>query len=240
MEAIIKIRRFFKKNYGIVELWETSAICTWPEVFIERVLSKKVHVIVAEGTIHELSAGRHHHEVCRKLYYFIMDAKKTGLIIIDVPKTEMMAMPIDDQIVIGAYERYRKGYNITLVTCDVDQASKAENRGVNVQLLKGNKEQQSSKILKPKQTTIKKEEDKPKKIEEVDGELVIPCITKGNVIYINVRQGVIVYDAKGKRKIGRDNLIAVSIMDILVYREQKYMIQSTTDTYINLKRIDST
>lgn len=240
MNIFVKLKKFFRRRDEVFEIWDTSALSTWSDIFMKNVLSEKIRVIIAEGTNHEISNGRHNHKVCRTVYHFIRKYKKVGLIEIDIPKNEMLSAPIDDQVVVAAYERYKKGFDITLVTCDVNQASKAEDRGVKVQLLKGVRdEDEISEKIDNHTSSVKTKNQAKLEIKETQSELVVPCITKSNKVYINVKQGIAVYDAKGKRKIGKENLIEVSKADSLVYKERKYSIEAVADTYIALKKFDS-
>lgn len=239
MNIIVKLKKLFMKKAGIFEVWDTSAISTWFDEFVKSAITQGIKVIVPEGVLHELSAGRHSYEKCRDAYNFINRTKNENVIVY-VTKDVMRSWPIDEQIVAIAYEYHKKGYDVRLVTCDRDQANKAYYRGVSYRLLKGNREYPIAKKENLQQSNSQpKVENKPYKTAPVRKALSIPCVTKNSVKYISVKYGIAVYDAKGKRKIGRDNLIAVSNTDVFTYKEHNYKIESVTDTSIFLRRIDS-
>lgn len=224
--VIIKIKNFFRRHKGLFEVWDTSAISTWFDIFENHVNADGINVIVPEGVSHEISMGRRAYEKCRVAYEFINEAKKNGKLTVYVTKDNMRSWLVDEQVVAIAYEYHKKGYSVKLVTCDRDQSVKADYRGLKAELLKGKR---------PAETETEKEQP----ILATENELKIPCITRGKITYVNVKQGMAVYDTKGKRKIGRNNLIEIASTDTLIYKDLRYKIQMVLENEILLKRMSS-
>lgn len=54
--------------------------------------------------------------------------------------------------------------------------------------------------------------------------------------YISAKHGVAVYDNHGKRRIGKNNRVQVSLRDKVVYDEEEYILVIFTDTHAILKK----
>ena len=236
MNVFIKIKNFFRRHAGQFEVWDTSAISTWFDKFKEKINKQEFNILVPEGVSHELSMGRHNHEKCRIAYDFIQNAKKEGKLKVIVTKDKMRSWAIDEQVVATAYDYFKKGYNVSLITCDRDQANRATYRGMDVKCLNGTRIRKIPNAVNKHrfvETNVKTDINS-------DGKIKVECLRKGKLLYINVNRGIAVYDSKGKRKIGRDNLIPVINSDVFVLRNCSYMIESAVDNYIILKKVDGT
>lgn len=242
-KLILEFKRWLRKG-AKVEVWDTSAISTWFDEFTKSVNTGLVEVIVPEGVEHELSKGRRNHENCRVAHNYIKSNKiskinPNGKIKVYVTDDNMRSWPIDEQVVGIAAKHYKKGYNVTLVTCDRNQSDKAQDMEIEVCLLAGNR----AYPVKPKILTERPErfQRKPETtIPQAKDQISVPCVAKGNMIYIDVNQKVAVYDAKGRRKIGKDDLIPVTASDTYKYREATYQAASITKKELTLKKMDST
>lgn len=235
MNIIVRLKRLFRKNAGEYRLPDTSAWSTYLDK-IKKWVEQGEKVVVTEGTRQELRDGYRKYEVCRLAYDYISSNPK---LLFPITKDKMKSWPVDDQNVAIAYEFYNKGLNVTFVTCDREQAHKARIRGLNVELLPGHSSQpkkvnEPKRVVKPAQSLKAIESE----IEvKSDGELTVPCITKGKERYISVKLDVAVYTNKGKRRIGRENLVPVQPTDVLSYMNCNYTIEQITDTYIALKKM---
>ena len=255
MNVVIKIKRFLRRNSRTIEVWDTSAISTWFDRFVESISKEGVQVVVPDGVEHELSSGKRKYENCRKAYEYIMANKVTqsnpqGKLKVYVIDDQMRAWAVDDQVIGIATKYYRQGYDVKLVTCDVDQCNRAKDRMLDVILLKGvrfnsNKKQENApKPEKANQVSqpIRRQNVQEKNtasIKQDKDQLVIPCVRKGNELYISVDHHVSVYDSKGRRKIGRGELVSITTKDSFVYKEKNYELVSLTSTELTLKKMDS-
>lgn len=243
---MIKLKNMFRRHCGKIEVWDTSAIRTWFDKFVEHVNKDGINVIVPEGVRHELSAKRHEIKECRDAYDFIAKAKKDGKLTVYINKIYMYACVIDMQVVLIAYEYYRKGYNTTLVTCDCDMKDRAVDRSVPVELLHGNRNDVQQQVhivndVKPQQEFLEgasTDQTVESQFDECEGESVIPCELINKVPYVNTRT-VAVYDYRGKKKIGANSKVAVTEKDIILYRGDRYMLKDVKPRFILLKRMDS-
>jgi len=230
---IISIKRLFRYSKQQYYVYDTSYISRCFGRFVKEVEKGNAKHVVTEGVAHELSAGRREHEICRKAYSYINGSNSPENLEVAVTPDSMHSWPVDDQVVAIAYEYFKKGYNVTLVTCDVDMANKAKYRGLKFELVPGSRNVKSEipneEIRKKSQFNIASVENKEL--------LRVPCVVKGKTTYINVGQNVAVYDSKGKRRIGKERLIPVIITDTLNYKGVYYKILSLTDNCIHLRKV---
>ena len=229
MKLILRFKQFLKRKKGEHEVWDTSALSTYPEKVREHV-KNGVNVVVTDSSVRELSVARHKYDQIREIHDFIINNLKAY-----VTKDKMKSWTVDDQIGAITYELFNRGLKIKLITCDKNQAYNARLRGLNVLLLPG-KPRTHHKTEVPVETTS------TKKLEEnitlmSEDEISVPCITKGKEIYISVKCKISVYNSKGKRRIGKDNLIPVLPVDVLVYMNNKYVIKNVEGTKIILKKM---
>lgn len=240
MNVFVRLKNLLKKNKGKYEIWDTSAVSVWLDRLIATLNSEsKITVIIPEGVVHELSAGRRNYDRCKKAYEYITTCKSSKLKI-EVTEDSHRAWTIDEQIVATAEKYYKKGYKAVLITCDKDEAYKAGLKGIESEVLytkkQGGKEK-SQKILRTTQTVIKKEPKKEPEIA-VEGEnITIPCIVINKGKYINLIRGIEVYSPNGKRKIAKDNMLPVCLYDKVIFMDIEYTISQITDTYISLKKV---
>jgi len=236
MSIIVRLKQMLRMHKGNYEVWDTSAISNWLDVFKSKVKAGKTTIILHEGVVHELSVGRRNHEICRKAYEYVISLKSDRILKIST-RDATRSWTIDEQVVDAVAEYHKKGYNVYLVTCDKDQAYKAEIKGLECMYLNVNKEDVNKKpsINKPvKATTTEKPQD-----TIATPILNIPCIKKNKINYIDVKCRITVYDNRGKRKIGKNELIPILISDRFEYKNHIYAIQALTDAYVTLKRVDS-
>lgn len=242
-----KLKKLFINSDKHFEIWDTCAISTYFDKFLDSVNKEEIHVIVPEGVSHELSAGRRAREVCREAYKFINESKN-GKLTLYVTKDYMRSWKVDEQVVAIAYEYYKKGYNVTLITCDRDMANNAENRGLTVNLLKGNRNQaqqiqvENNIEKKPEPEKIEQEkrvEDKPTNT----GEIVIDCEWVDGVPYVaDNNLPVTIYDFKGKKvnphTMANGTKLPVRRGSVAVYEGNRYTF-NLKGGKILLKRMDS-
>ena len=241
MSIIVRLKQMLRMHKGNYEVWDTSAISNWLEVFKSKIESGKTTIILHEGVVHELSVGRRNHEICRKAYEYVISLK-SDMILKIATRDATRSWTIDEQVVDAVAEYYKKGYNVTLVTCDKDQAYKAEIKGLKCRYLIVKKD---DVIQKPEidklEKTLKK--DEPKEVKEIKKTvaapiLEIPCIKLNKINYIDVKHRITVFDNRGKRKIGKNELIPILFSDTFEYMNHRYAIQALTDTSITFKRVD--
>lgn len=235
MNIIVRLKRLFRGNAGEYRLPDTSAWSGYLDD-IKKWVKQGIKVVVTEGTRQELRNGYRKYAECKEAYDYITS---TPELVFPITGNEMKAWPVDDQNVAIAEKYYNKGFDVTLVTCDKEQAHKARIRGLNVSLLRGQsyhykKNNEFQKTTKPVQN------EKPVEPEvevKSNGEVAVPCITKGKEKYISTKHDVEVYSNKGKRRIGRENLILILPTDVLVYNDCNHTIQEMTDTYVTIKKM---
>ena len=227
MSIIVRLKRLINKRKGVFQVWDTSAIITWLDR-LKTELDNGTNVIVPEGVVHELSVKRRSHERFKNAYTFVKECVVKNMKV-HVTSDKMRPWAIDEQVVAITYnEYYKKGYEVKLVTCDHDQAYKARLRGMEVELLAGNRSIQKAN---PDETAPVIEEVKPEE------EMAVPCVMRGKEHYINVKSKLSVYNAKGKRKIGKNDWLLVDSTDVLACGEYKYLIRAMTENSLLLKKM---
>lgn len=243
MNIIVRVKQVFRKNKGCFEVWDTSAMSNWLDKFIEKVNGKNnIILVVPEGVVHELSVGRHRFERARNAYEYIKNVNSTK-VIKEVTDDKIRSWTIDEQVIDVVWKYYKKGYNVRLVTCDQDQAYKAEIKKLKCTLLKGIRTQQMDKqpkediqkvnsIVKPNRPTIFP--------TELKGELTVPYKRVGKENFIDVKTRIAVYDNRGKRKIGKAEMISIRLTDTFVYKNITYRIAKMEHNILTLKRENST
>lgn len=242
MCIVLGFKQWIHRNDRAVMVIDTCVISNFFEWFVNVVNSGEFLIVVPQGVFREICTGRQKYEVCRRAYKFIEKAKKDELLIVPVASDKIKSWVVDDQVVAEAERYFKKGHKTELVTCDYNMASNAQDIGVPVNLMRAPKnrlEDQLDKInAKRNNKTEKQETGVLTKEETSDNELKLPCITKNKTTYISVKQGVAVYDVKGKRKVGRDNLIIVTSTDIFEYNQHNYMVKSIGKDVIHLKKVE--
>ena len=231
VSIIVRIRRLLKNQKNKIEIWDTSAIRAWFDRLMDALnVGSKEKVVIPEGVMHELSASRHNSITCREKYNFL-SSYTGGRLMIHVTDDKKRAWSVDEQVIAALQEYHNKGYNVTLVTCDRDQAYRARLKGLAVELLAGSKPAEDVKTIleEGENVTLKK---------DVAEQITIPCITKGDDSFISVKLGFAVYGNTGKRKIGKQNLIQIAKSDVLEHDERKYRISNMSNTCILLARVN--
>ena len=243
MNIIVRVKQMLKKNKGCFEYWDASATVNWPDLLKEKISGNNdVIVVITEGTMHELSGLRHSIKKAREVYWFIKNVKSSKLII-EVTDDKTRSWTIDEQVVNAVYKAYKKGYDVRLVTCDQDQAYKAEIKKLKYTLLRGARYPQ---VEKQPKGNIQKSSDKPKSNQptilptEIKEEITVPYKKVGKENYIDVKTRISVYDSRGRRKIGRANMISIQLTDTFVYKNITYRIKNMEQNILTLKKQNST
>ncbi len=247
MDVILGIKRILRKHEGIFEVYDTSAAINYPNKLKETVeQDNNIIVVMPEGTVHELSLIRHRIENARIAYEYIKRTQSNKLIK-EVAADSTRAWTIDEQVIDIVYKYHKKGRVVRLVTCDQDQAYKAGLKKLTCVLLPGSRTTQTVRQLKettPKNAFGTKSQltsKQPQNItSEIKDEINVPYKKIGKENYIDVNTRIAVYDNKGKRKIGKAELIKVLITDSFVYKNQNYRIIKIEDSILTLKRVGST
>lgn len=244
MSLLTHIKKLINGNRK-VQVWDTSAISNHYNAFIKTVSDGKVEVIVPEGVLHELSEGRHQFAICKKAYEFIM--RNDDKIKIAITPEETRSWTIDEQVVYITGKKEKNGYDVSLVTSDRDQEYKAKLHGVKTKYKevvvpsrdkKYNDKDSTEDIYKRPKTSKRDNFEETKKYD-----FNLSCITKGKVHYVSLQQFVNkdvafeVLDSKGKRKIGKENFIAILPEDKVKINDIKYKIAVMHENYIGLLKI---
>ena len=238
MKVKDKIVRFFRglnKNVPLIEVWDTSAVIKCLNEFQKSVDSEdNIKIVVTEGVFHELSVGRHKYEKARNAYKYILNNKSEKLITVST-EDKIRAWTIDEQVVYVAVGYRKKGYDITLVTCDRDQAFKAELQGVKTRWIDIN--------LVGKKESYRKESTKVVFSSEgndtfgkVGEEMKLAYTMQGKEMYVPLKRGMSVLDHRGRRKIGKDERVKIERTDTVRYYGVNYRIETIANSEIVFKK----
>lgn len=243
MNIIVRFKRLLRMHKGRFEVWDTSALSNWLDKLKREIERKeRITVIIPEGVIHELSVGRRNYERARLAYEYIKNSD-TERLRVDVTDDNKRAWTVDEQVVAVVEKYANKGYNVTLVTCDIDQAYKAKLKKLNVNLLKSYKEfdaKNPTENSKQNKTNSIKLGKPIIEIPQPTDEISIPLIQIGKEKYISVKHRIEAYDNKGKRKIGKFEKIPILPTDSFKCQNYTYRIQAITNEKLILKRVDTT
>lgn len=177
---------------------------------------EKGKIILLQSIYHKLSEGS---GLYNDAYYGITNNNSDKLLFYHI-KDELLAFPIEEQIIKVAQKYFKKGYDIKIVTCRCDMANKAKLNGIEVEILSINNG-----------GNIMKFENKNKIIENTEEETVlldkitIPYITRGKQLYISTKNKIDVYDRRGIRRIAKNKLLFVQLSDTFLSGKTKYIIQ---------------
>jgi len=230
VRIIVWLKRLLKKVKAKAQVWDTSAVSNYFEDFREVVEKGEVKVFVPEGVSHELHAGKSYH--CEAAYDYIISSERQGKI--RVIPIENKA-EVDYQVIELAKRLWAESYDVTLVTCDKEQATNAERRNVEtlrLPVIVSRREaynwcQKSEAVFEPVET-----KENTEKLGA--SEVVIPCIKRGN-LYLIKASSAAVYTHKGKRKFGREGFIEVNQNDVCEIGGIKYEIFKMKEKNIVLR-----
>ncbi len=228
---------FFRKLTNTrkrIEVWDTSAVSHWLDMLAKTVDEGKVDVIVTEGVIHELSVGRHKFEKARNAYFYVRDTEKENLLKL-VTEDKIRTWTVDEQVVYVAEQYHKEGHDVTLVTCDQCQSFRAELKGLKTNLLDGRREVPAHFQVKSKPKVVATAGENA--TNKFGGEIKLDYKKRGNELYIPLVSGMEIYDARGKRRIGKNGQVQISKTDRVLYYNLKYSITQLTDTKVVLTRI---
>lgn len=234
---IVRIRRAFTNHNYIYEVWDTSAVSVWLDKLKERItVDTNVKVVITEGVIHELSVGRHKYEKARNAYRYIKQIESDN-VIKEVTMDKIRAWTVDEQIIFTADTYHKKGRDVTLITCDQDQAFKAELRGLKVKLLEAVRPELEKQIVTPNYSRVVFVSSSKEPPAKLGDEITLTCSKLGKEHYLDVKSGMVVYDNKGKRKIGRNKLVPITISDRVSYYNMDYFVKSISDRQVILNKM---
>ena len=253
MSIIVQLKRLIRKDKGCFEVWDTSAISNWFELLTERVEAKgKNKIVLPEGVVQEISDGRKHYVSCRVRFDYITKLKSKNVVKYPTP-SDIRLWKVDEQVVEIAYRYFKEGYEVKIVTCDRGMAYAAEIKGISVELLEGKSPEErvddidkkvnvtvpiiikkpevpSYKVVSPQKIIKEKNTPPPEK-------LFVEYTKVGKQMYISVSEKIEVYDNKGKRKIGKQEKIPITLLDKFIYKNNRYEVQSVNKEHIVLELI---
>ena len=240
MDLLIGIRRRLKKQKDPIEVWDISAIRNWLDRMQSRLELGKTVIVVPEIVIRQLSDSG---KVVDVLAYNYILSYSGDKLYYATTATEKRDMSYNEQILSIQEDYYNKGYNVTLVTCNTIQSHMAEERKLGCLLFVGNKPNKNLQNEKTQKNQKKVEESSMSKVKNKQVCSVSPeqmevknkKIGKDN--HILTRAGVEVYDNRGKRRIGKNSLVKVQLMERVVYDGTEYIVTAATSETVVLKRI---
>lgn len=235
MRIIVWLKRLLKKAKAKAQVWDTSAVSNYFEEFKEVVEKGEVKIFVPEGVSHELHVGKSYH--CAVAYDYIVSAERQDKI--RVVPIENKA-EVDYQVIELAKMLWAKSYDVTLVTCDKEQATNAERRNVETLRLPVviNRPERREPYNWKKEPTLEPMESKAVTESLNNSEVRIPCIKRGNVYFIRASAAA-VYTHKGKRKFGREGFIEITSNDVCEIGGKKYEVCKIKDKNIVLRTYSS-
>lgn len=236
MSIIVWLKRMFRGRKQEFEVWDTSAISIWTDKFKSQLQSEtSTVVVVPEIVFKQLSAGKHKFERARKAYEYILEYTGNKLRFAVVNK-ESRKLSANEQVISVVEEYYNKGYNVTLVTCNHNQADMAEIKKYKVFLLAGNRKNKPNNDNQ-KVGNFNMANNKKEVVGNLnEDEKRVKCKKIGKNTYIAMYPGVAVYDNRGKRRIGQNNKVMVSLFERVVLDDVEYMVKDITETRVILKR----
>jgi len=250
MKIITFIKRLFRKGKKY-QIWDTSALSNHFEAFknILKVQSD-VTVVIPEGVSHEISVGRRNNENCKEIYKFIEGNVRNPRLILAVTPDSIRSWEIDEQVIYTTQKYYDKGYTTTLITCDRDQSFRAKLKKLDVKLIPAKKSKSNEQLECEKEQPDVKVESVPQvvpmtaqdkvaheMVDEEKEEIDLPIRVVGKQCWLDFDKNVSVYDAKGKRKIFRQEGVTISNDDVIYYKETAYTIRSISKNTVNLVKM---
>lgn len=240
MKLITIIKRVFRKGKHY-QVWDTSALSNHFESFKNTLKSREnIKVVIPEGVSHEISVGRRNNDNCKEIYKFIEGNVRNPRLIVAVTPDSTRSWAVDEQVIYTAQQYNERGYTTTLITCDRDQSFRAGLKGLETRLIPAKAGKTSfQKVIEQAEveTMLEPSPVIDKQVEPEKNEIVLKSRMVGKQLWINWDKNLSVYDAKGKRKIPRDESVQLSMHDTIYYKGVKYDIKKVASNEVTLTKI---
>lgn len=234
---LIKRKLKIAKEFCVV--YDTCALIHYFEEFKKKVKEHQVYVIVPEGVLHEISVGRHKNDVCKVIYDYIKEARMlSSKLIVEVTDDKIRNWSVDEQVVYVASKYKKRGYDTTIISCDIDLCFRAELKNIKADLLLVPRNVNSSNNGKVNSKNLRK----TILFENVPDKFALPSISltyvlKNNKKYILLKKYLAIYDKKGKRKIGKDGYIHFEDTDKIYFCDSEYKVVQIKNNQIIIEKV---
>lgn len=232
------IKRKLKITKEFCEVYDTCALIHYFDDFKKKVKEHQIYVVVPEGVLHEISVGRRKNEICKVIYDYIRKARTlSSKLIVEVTADKIRNWSVDEQVVYVACKYKRRGYDTTVVSCDMDLCFRAELKKVKTDclLVPRNVNSSNSKVNN-------KSLKKPVSFERAIDKFALPSIIltyvlKNNKKYILLKKYLEIYDKKGRRKIGKDGYIHFEDTDKIYFCDSEYKVAQVKNNQIIIEKM---
>ena len=225
-------------------MWDTSALSNYFEHFKQK-LQGNTTIVIPEGVSHEISVGRKNNDNCKEIYKFLEGNIRNPRLILAVTPDNIRSWAVDEQVIYTANRYYDMGYDTALITCDRDQSFRAKLKKLAVDLMpvvKAKTEDTNNNTENLASNTahvpvvVPVEPIAPKEEKQIKEEIKFPAKTVGKQCLLKFDRKISVYDSKGKRKIPRNETIAVSLNDMVYYNNEAYIISKIQNNLVIAKK----